>query len=254
MIPDQDLPRRIGTIALIVSALIVSVGARQSNTSSPGEANPHVFAQSQQYPLLSRELETELALSAAPKHLRADATVLALEPTGFATAKRGTNAFTCLVSRRGGDFFPVCWDAEGTRSLLPIDFDDAQLRLQRKTGTEIRQTLAGKFADGSYHAPSRTGVAYMLSPLRYSIDDKGQVTRSGPNPHVMFYGPNLTDADIGGVRGSLVYMNKVGPDGMIIVPVGQQEKDAILNESRSLTERIERAIGYKSPQPTPERR
>jgi hypothetical protein len=64
----------------------------------------------------------------------------------------------------------------------------------------------------------------------------------------MFYGPNLTDADIGGVRGSLVYMNKVGPDGMIIVPVGVQEREAVRHESQSLVERVEREIGYKAPQ------
>jgi len=39
-------------------------------------------------------------------------------------------------------------------------------------------------------------------------------------------------------------MNKVGPDGMIIVPVGQKERETILLESTSLTERLERAIGY----------
>ena len=39
-------------------------------------------------------------------------------------------------------------------------------------------------------------------------------------------------------------MNKVGPDGMIIVPVGSKERDTILSESRSLIDRIESAIGY----------
>ena len=63
----------------------------------------------------------------------------------------------------------------------------------------------------------------------------------------MFYGPNLTDADIGGVRGSHVFMNKVGPDGMIIVPVGSKERETILNESRTLIDRVEREIGYKAP-------
>jgi hypothetical protein len=64
----------------------------------------------------------------------------------------------------------------------------------------------------------------------------------------MFYGPNLTDADIGGKRGSPVFMNKVGPDGMIIVPVGQKERETIVDESRSLTERLERAISYRAQQ------
>ena len=108
--------------------------------------------------------------------------------------------------------------------------------------------MADGFASGRYRAPAKAGVAYMLSPLRYKIDESGAVTRSNPNPHVMFYGPGLTDADIGGVRGSVLFMNKVGPDGMIIVPVGQRERETILAESRALTERIEPLIGYQAPQ------
>jgi hypothetical protein len=79
-------------------------------------------------------------------------------------------------------------DAAGARSLLKVDFDDAQLR------------LAGK-----------------------------------------------TTADIGGARGAFVFMNRVGPDCMMIVPVGQTERTAILSESQSLTEQLERAIGYQPP-------
>ena len=41
-------------------------------------------------------------------------------------------------------------------------------------------------------------------------------------------------------------MNKVGPDGMIIVPVGQKERETIVSESQSLTERLERAIGFSA--------
>jgi hypothetical protein len=244
---DQPLRRRIGAAALVLTALIHPASA-QSPAAHPA-SNGQFLGQSRQYPLLPRELETELALNAAPAHLREGASVLVLGSTGYVTAKQGASAFTCLVSRRGGDLFPVCWDAEGTRALLPIDVDDAKLRLQGKSGAEIDQTIAAGFAAGDYHAPSRAGLAYMLSPLRYRIDARGQITRSSPNPHVMFYGPNLTDADIGGLRGSVAFMNKVGPDGMIIVPLGQTERETILAESQSLIERLERAIGYGSPQP-----
>jgi len=235
---------RIGAIALVIAGSSGAASAQSPEASTPAP-NRSFFAQSRQYPLLPRELETELALSAAPPHVRDGATVLVLDATGFVTAVRRSNAFTCMVSRRGGDLFPVCWDAEGARSLLPIDVDDAQLRLQGKSGAEIDRAVTAGFASGHYLPPSRAGLAYMLSPLRYRIDERGQVTRSNPNPHVMFYGPNLTDADIGGLRGSVVFMNKVGPDGMIIVPVGQKERDAIVSESQSLTERLERAIGYE---------
>jgi hypothetical protein len=244
---DHWVRWRVGASALIVVCVIASASAQSHDASAP-PANGALFAQSRQYPLLPRDLETELALSAAPQHLRDSATVLVLEPGGYVTAARRSNAFTCLVSRRGGDLFPVCWDAEGVRSLLPLDLDDARLRLEGKTGAEIDHMVAAGFASGAYHSPSRAGIAYMLSPLRYRIDERGRVTRSNPNPHVMFYGPNLTDADIGGLRGSVAFMNKVGPDGMIIVPVGQKEREVIVTESQALTRRLEQLIGY-SPQP-----
>jgi hypothetical protein len=239
---DASAWQRLGAAALVVLGCGRVAVAQSSDT--PARAVGSVFAQSQQYPLLPRDLEIELALSAAPPHLRESASVLVLDTTGFVPAMRRGNAFTCVVSRRAGDLFPVCWDAEGARTLLPLDVDDATLRLEGKSGADIDHAVTAGFASGRYHPPSRTGIAYMLSPLRYRIDEHGKATRSTPNPHVMFYGPNLTDADIGGLRGSVAFMNKVGPDGMIIVPVGQKEREAIVHDAQSLTERLERAIGF----------
>jgi hypothetical protein len=203
------------------------------------------------HPLFPRDLEIELALNAAPAHLRDGAAVWVLDSTGYVKARDGRNAFSCIVSRRGGDLFPVCWDAEGSKALMPIDIADGAMRLGGAANAAIEKKIAEGFADGHFRAPAKPGLAYMLSPLRYKIDESGAVTRSNPNPHVMFYGPGLTDADVGGVRGSVLFMNKVGPDGMIIVPVGQKERDSILSDSRSLTERVERLIGYKAPAQAP---
>ena len=207
-------------------------------------------AQPVQYPdlpALPRELEIELALNAAPPHLREGATVLVLESAGYVTARQGSNAFTCLVTRRGGDVVPICWDAEGTRTMVPIETEAAMLRLGGVSITEIDRRVADGFKSGHFQAPARAGISYMLSPLRYRIDESGKVTRTAPLPHVMFYGPNLTDADIGGARGTPAFMNKVGPDGMIIVPVGAAEKQAILDATASLAERVERQLGYRQP-------
>src|SRR6185436_9394349 len=100
--------------------------------------------------------------NAAPKHLRDGATVLVLEAAGYVKAREGTNAFTCVVSRRGGDVFPVCWDAEGARSLLPVDLDAARLRLAGRSNAEIERAVAEGFAAGRYKPPAKTGIAYML--------------------------------------------------------------------------------------------
>ena len=228
--------------AIVLMCALSPAGAAQS---AGGAGDAARFAQSPQYPLLPHALEIELALSAAPTHLRDGATVWVLDPSGYAIAKKGGNPFACVVSRRAGDLFPVCWDAEGTRSLLPLDVEDAQLRLSGKSGSEIEAIVMERFKSDQYHAPSRAGIAYMLSPIRYRIDEHGGVTRTTPNPHLMFYGPNLTDSDIGGVRGAFVFINRVGPDGMMIVPVGQKEREAIVSDAQSLITQVEQAIGYR---------
>jgi len=66
-----------------------------------------------------------------------------LDSTGYMKAREGSNTFTCLVNRRGGDVFPVCWDAEGARSMLPIELETAKRRLGGTTiaGIEPRRTL-----------------------------------------------------------------------------------------------------------------
>ena len=236
-------------LSVLLSAGALTFGSASAAHAqvSPPHADRQVFAKSVQYPLLPRPLEIELALSAAPKHLRDASTVWTLEESGYTIARLGSNAFSCLVSRRAGDMFPVCWDAEGARALLPLDVDDARMRLSGKSGGEIEAMVTQRFKSGEYRAPSRAGVAYMLAPLRYRIDEAGHVTRTPSNPHLMFYGPNLTDTDIGGARGSLVFINRVGPDGMMIVPLGEKERGAIVNESQSLVEQVERAIGYQPP-------
>src|ERR1700761_4373219 len=71
--------------------------------------------------VLPPEREVELALSAAPEHLRAQATVYVYGAKGFEIARQGRNGFTCLVNRDA--FFygvaavkPTCWDPEGADS------------------------------------------------------------------------------------------------------------------------------------------
>jgi hypothetical protein len=64
------------------------------------------------------EAETEMALSAAPEHLRAEAAVYVLRRDGFVKARGGTNGFTCLVLRENGRTAPICYDAEGSQTTL----------------------------------------------------------------------------------------------------------------------------------------
>src|SRR5437879_13147168 len=68
-------------------ALMCALSPAGAAQSAGGAADGARFAQSPQYPLLPRALEIELALSAAPKHLRDDATVWVLDKSGYAIAR-----------------------------------------------------------------------------------------------------------------------------------------------------------------------
>ena len=65
-------------------------------------------------------------------------------------------------------------------------------------------------------------------------------------PHTMFYAPHLTDADIGGSRTGVAFINTVGPAGMVIVPLGMEERRAIAVASADLVARVEKALGLTS--------
>ena len=193
-------------------------------------------------PMLPRELEIKLAVNALPPHLREAAAVLVLESTGYVKVKDGTNPFTCIVSRRGGNFYPVCFDEEGARTILPAFADDAVLRLKGASDAEVERQLAAGFEQGRYRPPARPGIAYMLSPATYLLHD-GKLVRS--MPHVMFYAPYLTDADIGGAMGKSAFVDRPGPHGMIIVPAGQKERETMLAQSQPLVDEVERQIGLR---------
>ena len=149
-----------------------------------------------------------------------------------------------MVSRRGANFYPVCFDEEGTRTILPAYVDDAIIRLKGMSGDEVERQLAKGFADGKYQPPSRAGIAYMLSPANYMTGSDGKLTRNAP-PHTIFYAPFLTDAVIAGMPGRTAFVDRPGPHGMIIVLAGQKERETYAAEAKDLMDEIERHTGLK---------
>ena len=125
----------------------------------PGATRPQPLPE-----LLPREKEIELALSAAPEHLRDGAGVYVLERTGFVKVRGSTNGFTCIVNRDHPlNQKPVCFDAEGTATILPKILRVGELLMQGKPMSEINAEIEEGFRSGKYISPRRAGVAYMLS-------------------------------------------------------------------------------------------
>ncbi len=207
------------------------------------------------------DLETDLALSALPPHLRSEATVYLLDPKkGYYIARQGTNGFICFISRTEWEWAefrqdlaaPISYDAEGARTIFPVYLDVAVMRASGKfTASQIKDSVIERIKKGIYKAPARTGVAYMLAPMMRvypsTPDVKTVVTVS--MPHYMIYAPYITFSDIGakpGAQEGLMMVNpdeqvlgeRKGPYDYIILPANEAEKAKIVADNKDLLKRL----------------
>ena len=170
--------------------------------------------------LMPVEDEMALALEAAPPHLRAGAGVFVLREAGFARIRESSNGFTCVVNRDHPQALkPTCWDAEGSRTIVPRVLWVGEELMRGTPLAEIERGIEEGFRSGRFVPPARPGVAYMLSSRIRNVDHATGAFRTFP-PHVMFYAPGLTDADIGAateVTEGLPFIDYQGPHGYMIV-------------------------------------
>ena len=140
--------------------------------------------------------EITLALAALPDAMRAGAGVYVLGPQGYKLARASTSGITCLVSRSRPDTQePICWDREGSETILPLALAKAEWQAAGASEAEVTTREQEGFATGKFRAPRRAGVSYMLSAENWVFNGE-RVVRY--HPHVMVYAPYVTNADIGG--------------------------------------------------------
>lgn len=192
--------------------------------SAAAMAQSSVAGTSQLPQLMDREKEIALALSACPKSVAGKAAVYVLEKPGYVKVRDSQNGFTAIVQHSlPTSQEPQCMDLEGTRTFLPRILKVAELRALGNTPDEIKRFVADAFAKGVFQAPTRPGVDYMLSTENVvTIDEAKGIVAPFP-PHVMFYGPYLTNADIGSdgnPMGPAFVAGEGGPHALIIVPLG----------------------------------
>jgi hypothetical protein len=204
-----------------LASAVIGSAAGQSSTSQGSTTT-------QGPPLMDRQKEIALALSACPPSVASKAAVYVLDRAGYIKVRDGENGFTAIVQHAvPTSQDPQCMDAEGTRTFLPRYLKVAEWRAQGKSADEIKLLGADAFAKGIFRPPAKPGIDYMLSEENFTPNAKGGIVHFPP--HVMFYAPYLTNADLG-LGGAL------GPDGnpdgpafvagegtpqaLIIVPVG----------------------------------
>src|SRR5215470_6532756 len=231
---------RFGVLGLILSCSTFNhTGLAQ--TARTADAQPTLKR-------MPTDLETRFAVSAAPPHLRENATVYLLDPAkGYAVSKQGTNGVSCIVVRsdwqfpnfafRDDIFWAVCYDSEGSKTLLQDYLHAAELRAKGMDAKQVHAAVTQKFGTAAYPNPARTGVAYMIAPVMRGWANAPQPVTMNM-PHYMFYAPNMKDADIGGNGFSKQYpfvlsMN-TGRDDYIIMLAGESEKAKIIDDSKDL--------------------
>jgi hypothetical protein len=195
--PMNHFGKRTATIRLLLlglASLFVVFASIAAQSSDPGANQP---------PLMDLQREIALALSACPTSVAGKAAVYILQLSGYVKVRESENGFTAIVQHLlPTSVEPLCMNAEGARTHLPQVLKVAELRAQGKTFEEIKRFMEDAFASGAFQLPSRTSVGYMLSTENAVPNDKG-VVEPFP-PHVMFYAPYLTNAELGAA---------IGPDG-----------------------------------------
>lgn len=168
--------------------------------------------------------EAELALSAAPESLRAGAGVYVLAKAGYKKMRESTNGLTCLVERSRPDTLePICWDPEGAATIMPKTLAEAEWRAAGLDPAEVERRGNEGFSSGRFRAPSRAGVAYMMSAHNYVFNGKSVIHYS---PHVMVYAPYVTNKMIGADMkdpNQPWVLNEGSPHAyIIVVPAGKR--------------------------------
>lgn len=196
-------------LVLLFSALALAISATAQTTNKPE--------------VLPQQCEIDLALSAAPEHLRAQAGLYLLTEDGYVRHRESQNGFTCIVNRDHPRVIkPTCFDAEGSTTIIPKIVRFGELLMAGTPLAEIQQTIRAGFADGTFISPQRPGIAYMLSNYNRPYNPPADQLGWFP-PHYMFYAPNLTGEDIGfspqawQANRNLPLIGYEGPHGFMIV-------------------------------------
>jgi len=161
--------------------------------------------------------------------------VYVLDELGYVKVRDSENDFTAIVQHSlPTSQEPQCMDEEGARTLLPRILKVAELRAQGKPPEEIKHFVADAFAKGAFRPPSRLGVDYMLSTENVVPLDPEKGTVGHFPPHVMFYAPYLTNADLGSqnLAWPAFVAGSGTPNALIIVPVPEEASAGSGHEHR----------------------
>jgi hypothetical protein len=210
-----------------VMGLLLCLLAMTARAADPPYA---AMAELSQYSVPAVAGEVELARSAAPESISADAEVLTLGQKGYETAVHGKNGFVCLVERSWAaglgdpEFWnphlraPICMNPAAARSVLPAYLERTRWVLSGVSRSDLLERTRRAVAQSSYPLPEAGAMAFMLSK-------QGNLAGAGGHwhPHLMLYMPRIEMASWGAnAKGSPVFGAQGDPEPVttcvVVVP------------------------------------
>ena len=178
-----------------IAAMLVASVVRLAEAQSPPAAYP-----AKPVPLPD-SVEIALATSAAPAELSSNATVYAVRDGKVLTLRAGTNGSSCMVARdsHAGSLYPICYNPEGTRTVLKRELMQVRLRTLGVAEDSIDRAVEAAYGSGELEIPKDVALAYMMSPQQVLFSNaRKEGRRVGAwHPHLMLYVPGATPAKFG---------------------------------------------------------
>jgi hypothetical protein len=222
--------KTLKTIAFRSFGLLIMLGTTWQAVAQTVQTQYPSMAPVEQY-LMERNAEIALARSAAPESISLDAEVMVLGRHGYETAARGKNGFVCVVQRSwtagidDPDFWnaklraPICFNAPGARSYLPLVIKKTELALSGRSKAQMFEAIKAAIEKKELPTMESGAMGYMLSKQGYLSDRDGHW-----HPHLMLFVPLTEPVAWGaGLPGSPVIGSKEDADRLTIflVPVGK---------------------------------
>jgi hypothetical protein len=178
-----------------IAAMLLASVARLADAQSTPSAYP-----AKPVPLPD-SIEIALATSAAPAELSSNATVYAVRDGKVLTLRSGTNGSSCMVARdsHAGSLYPICYNPEGTRTVLKRELMQVRLRTLGVAEDSIDRAVEAAYKSGELEIPKDVALAYMMSPQQVLFSNaRKEGRRVGAwHPHLMLYVPGATPAKLG---------------------------------------------------------
>lgn len=220
-----------GVALCALSSICAADPAAQASVPAGAGARYQRMAPLEQY-LMSPNAEIALARSAAPESVSATATVLVLKPTGYDTAVKGSNGFTCLVERgfmspfSADEFWnpkmraPVCYNPAASESILAYTLYRSRLAVAGHSRAQLLEEVRGAFARKELPDPKPGAMSYMMSKDGNLGDTTGHW-----HSHLMFHVPKADAATWGAnLPGSPVVLDTretPEPETIFLVPLAR---------------------------------